>query len=393
MKKILLPLISVFLLSHTLTAHADQTKDISEAGITSPYIGTWHRADQEDDDQYHYNYNNEKKEQERQTLKIERQSADEFSVELTKPKVKSRYSQDDKITYQTKKFVAILKNGVLHIDNGGMEVTTLRYDEKTQSIRTTQSWSFPNGIFNQTGSPFVQPYQQYQIKETITEGLSLGSSAKISIAEYYANFGEFPVDNNSAGLEEPEKISTKRVKSVTVLPQGRVVIAFTERINPQAQASITLAARINENRTAITWTCSAENIEPNLLPQECRPENMQSETASPAQARKIISEGLMLASSAKVAMAEYYAGFAKYPQDNYSAGLAEPEAFVTKGVKSVTVMPQGNIVIAYSNLINSQAQASITLTMGISENGAAFIWTCSAENINPNLLPQECKAQ
>ena len=89
----------------------------------------------------------------------------------------------------------------------------------------------------------------------------------MAVMEYYANYGEFPKDNTTAGLAAPEAIKAEGIKNVTIMPQGRIVIHYTKLINPQAQASITLTP---EGTAAITWTCTAQNIETCLLPEGCQ---------------------------------------------------------------------------------------------------------------------------
>ena len=42
-------------------------------------------------------------------------------------------------------------------------------------------------------------YQDYTIRAQVTEGLNLAGPAKASVADYFANTGNFPSDNSSAG--------------------------------------------------------------------------------------------------------------------------------------------------------------------------------------------------
>ena len=56
-------------------------------------------------------------------------------------------------------------------------------------------------------------------------------------------------------------------------------------------------------------------------------------------ARAQVSEALVLASGAKIAIAEYINTHGKYPDENSDAGLAEPDAITGKYVASVTVTP------------------------------------------------------
>lgn len=383
MKRLTIALLAPLFIASAQVSYADLPNDISAAGIPS-YSGTWLRAD---DAEMPGEYQ----------IKIKKINDTEFNVELTKPRVQNRYSYNDdgKITYITKNFTAIFKDGVLHIDNGGMEVTTLTYNAQNQSIQTTKSWSFPNGVFTQSGDEPIQTASQipaYKAKKLIEEGLMLGSVAKPALAEYYAYYNKYPENNEQAGLSSAEQIKSEGVKSVAIAPSGKVIISYTEAINPQAPPTITLQMSVDEERGLMTWTCSAQNISENLVPKEC------AKPVKPAKApqhkiKEYIAEGLNLASSAKVATAEYYANYGKFPQNNYEAGLANAQDIWGRGVKSVAIEPEGKIIIRFKEEVNPQEPATITLTTTDPKDTGAFVWKCSSENIPQNVLPEECKAQ
>jgi type IV pilus assembly protein PilA len=60
----------------------------------------------------------------------------------------------------------------------------------------------------------IPQYQNYVARAQVAEGLSLASGAKTAIAEYFNTHGNFPADNATAGLSDPEDISGKYVASV-----------------------------------------------------------------------------------------------------------------------------------------------------------------------------------
>ena len=60
----------------------------------------------------------------------------------------------------------------------------------------------------------IPQYQNYVARAQVAEGLVLASGGKTAIAEYFNTHGNFPADNATAGLSDPEDISGKYVSSV-----------------------------------------------------------------------------------------------------------------------------------------------------------------------------------
>ena len=46
----------------------------------------------------------------------------------------------------------------------------------------------------------IPAYQDYLIRSQVSEGLTMASAAKASVAEFYANKGTWPTNNSAAGL-------------------------------------------------------------------------------------------------------------------------------------------------------------------------------------------------
>lgn len=115
-----------------------------------------------------------------------------------------------------------------------------------------------------------KPVNHQKIKKQITDSLSIASAAKLATVEYYVTYGEFPKDNAEANFLAPESMNTQAIKSVTIVPPGKIVIAYTELINPQAQATITLQMSADDENHIYAWTCTPQNIEKKLIPKECQ---------------------------------------------------------------------------------------------------------------------------
>ncbi|HEZ8516888.1 TPA: pilin, partial [Neisseria gonorrhoeae] len=60
-------------------------------------------------------------------------------------------------------------------------------------------------------------YQDYTARAQVSEAILLAEGQKSAVTEYYLNHGEWPADNDSAGVaSSPSDIKGKYVKSVTV---------------------------------------------------------------------------------------------------------------------------------------------------------------------------------
>jgi type IV pilus assembly protein PilA len=118
----------------------------------------------------------------------------------------------------------------------------------------------------------VPAYQTYTIKAQVAEGITLASGAKTAMAEFYASQGEWPADNDDAGLPDKADIVGKYVASVDV---GSPVGAITVRFGPKAHKDIdgkTLVFVAEPTDGSLAWTCDTGSLrDKKYLPPECRP--------------------------------------------------------------------------------------------------------------------------
>ncbi|EOF9721970.1 pilin, partial [Neisseria gonorrhoeae] len=59
-------------------------------------------------------------------------------------------------------------------------------------------------------------YQDYTARAQVSEAILLAEGQKSAVTEYYLNNGEWPKDNDKAGVASPSDIKGKYVESVTV---------------------------------------------------------------------------------------------------------------------------------------------------------------------------------
>ncbi|HFB0491793.1 TPA: pilin, partial [Neisseria gonorrhoeae] len=59
-------------------------------------------------------------------------------------------------------------------------------------------------------------YQDYTARAQVSEAILLAEGQKSAVTEYYLNHGEWPKNNDKAGVASPSDIKGKYVESVTV---------------------------------------------------------------------------------------------------------------------------------------------------------------------------------
>ena len=111
-------------------------------------------------------------------------------------------------------------------------------------------------------------YQIYTKRTHTAEGLSMASSLKATIADYYATHGTWPANNLDAG--SPTIISGNSVKSI-VIDGATLRITYNAKVIDDGQ----LLLIASDNGGGIEWTCRSSTgagavIPPQYLPERCR---------------------------------------------------------------------------------------------------------------------------
>jgi type IV pilus assembly protein PilA len=105
-------------------------------------------------------------------------------------------------------------------------------------------------------------------------------------------------------------------------------------------------------------------------------------------ARAQVTEGLALATSAKVGVLDYYNDRGVFPADNDDAHMPSPVSISGRYVTSVSVGTRdGNIRILFSPNANARIQGQ-ELLLTASANGGSVHWTCNG--IDRRYLPTPC---
>jgi type IV pilus assembly protein PilA len=112
----------------------------------------------------------------------------------------------------------------------------------------------------------IPAYQDYTVRAKVTEGLSLATSGKTAIGEYFASNGALPTNNTQAGLATATSLRGNSVSSVTVGTGGLITIAFSG--NPIAASTMFL--RPTSAAGGISWRCTGGSLVSKYRPSSCR---------------------------------------------------------------------------------------------------------------------------
>ena len=114
----------------------------------------------------------------------------------------------------------------------------------------------------------VPAYKDFTVRSKISEGLSLAAGAKTSVIEYYQTQGNWPKDNNVAGLPTPDHIKGEFVQSVAI-EGNKVVVTFGTGAG-EGLTGHDLVMTAVDHSGSISWNCHADKIENKFLPPTCR---------------------------------------------------------------------------------------------------------------------------
>jgi len=100
----------------------------------------------------------------------------------------------------------------------------------------------------------IPAYQDYVIRSQVSEGLTLASSVKTSVAEYFADRGQWPATNTDLGITQAP--SGKYVTAVTV-DNGTITIQYGNDANTAiagANNTMSLKPLVSTNLDVV-WQC------------------------------------------------------------------------------------------------------------------------------------------
>jgi len=131
----------------------------------------------------------------------------------------------------------------------------------------------------------IPAYQDYLIRSQVSEGLTMAAAAKASVAEFRANRGAWPGDNNVAGIGAANTIQGKYVSRIGIT-SGAITITFGNQANitnlsgrtvgltPGASANGDIIWKCGNATNPTGWvtnaTAATTNLSGKYLPSSCR---------------------------------------------------------------------------------------------------------------------------
>ncbi len=121
----------------------------------------------------------------------------------------------------------------------------------------------------------IPAYQNYTIRAQVSEGLSLAEGAKVVIWDYYAQHGQMPSSNTSAGMVSPGSMTGNYVTSVNIA-NGKITVTYGNKANT-ALTNKTLYLSGAASGNTLHWTCTtapggvaaANGVPRQYLPSSC----------------------------------------------------------------------------------------------------------------------------
>jgi type IV pilus assembly protein PilA len=119
----------------------------------------------------------------------------------------------------------------------------------------------------------IPAYQDYVIRSQVSEGLTMASASKAAVAEFYANAGGFPGDNETAGIGEEATIQGKYVNGILISGNGVITVTFGNDANGKIQGGQLVLTPGESLNGDVTWSCASADstkLPTKYLPSVCR---------------------------------------------------------------------------------------------------------------------------
>ncbi|HET7414574.1 MAG TPA: pilin [Arthrobacter sp.] len=123
----------------------------------------------------------------------------------------------------------------------------------------------------------IPAYQNYLIRAQVSEGMVLTSGARTAVSEYFSNVGEWPTDNEAAGLPTTATSIDGKYVAQVVVAQGIITATFRNAA-PTNDAirghTFVLSPQSATDAGSIKWTCNSStnggDVANKYLPSSCR---------------------------------------------------------------------------------------------------------------------------
>jgi type IV pilus assembly protein PilA len=103
----------------------------------------------------------------------------------------------------------------------------------------------------------IPAYQDYVIRSQVSEGLAMASATKASIAEYFADRGVWPADNNALGISIPP--TGKYVSGISV-SNGTINVTYGNDVNPAVSTDVLSLRPFGTPNLDVVWSCGGRPL-------------------------------------------------------------------------------------------------------------------------------------
>lgn len=110
--------------------------------------------------------------------------------------------------------------------------------------------------------------------------------------------------------------------------------------------------------------------------------------------RAKVSEGLVFASAAKIAVVESYSNRGELPSSNAEAGLSEPTTITSQYTAQTEIKNDGEIWVTFNETVPQLHEGSVILAAKLQVQGGAINWCCFSpgiDGIDARYLPASCR--
>ncbi|MGN6790529.1 MAG: pilin [Rhodanobacteraceae bacterium] len=121
----------------------------------------------------------------------------------------------------------------------------------------------------------IPAYQNYLIRTQVSEGLSLAGGLQTGELEYYANYGKWPANNQSAGVAQAASIVGSYVNNVTTgAGTGVITITYGNKANTAIAGKTLILSPYSKDGGSFAWSCNpagaGATTNSKYLPASCR---------------------------------------------------------------------------------------------------------------------------
>ena len=123
----------------------------------------------------------------------------------------------------------------------------------------------------------IPAYQDYVIRSQVSEGLAMASATKASVAEFFADRGDWPLSNGDLGVTAAPQ--GKYVTGITV-SNGTIAIAYGFDANDAIDGEVLALQPLATDNVEIVWRCGSRALDAGITASATAPGGTVSEDAA-----------------------------------------------------------------------------------------------------------------